>query len=106
MANGMEMMLKSFGVDPAKIKAEFETMRTGVTTTLKNIDERLALIEARQKNIYEQNLEQLKLLQEITAWKRVSTHQSLLNPQAQPPTAQTPPPPLPQPVPANPQPPQ
>lgn len=45
MASGMEMMLKSFGVDPKKLVEDFTLMKEGVINTLKEISERNARIE-------------------------------------------------------------
>lgn len=92
MASGIEMMFKSFGIDTSKVMSEFEAFRTGATNTLRNIDQRLARLET----ILELNT---KLLEEITAWKRIQTHQSLLTHPLQPQSPQ----PQPNPQPSQPE---
>lgn len=90
MANGMAMMLKSFGVDPEKIVNDFTQLKDGVQNTLKYIDGRLDAIEKTQRHIAEQQNELLILMREVTAWKRQQQHPLVLNPQAPPPTAPPP----------------
>lgn len=55
--NGMEMMLKSFGLDPKKLIADFEQLKALTTGTLAKIDERLADIQARQIRMEERQEE-------------------------------------------------
>jgi hypothetical protein len=50
---GMEMMLKTMGFDPAKIKAEVEQFAATLRQTLTNFDMRLKAIEEAQKRIEE-----------------------------------------------------
>lgn len=107
--DGMSMMLKSMGIDTGKIIEDFTQLKNGVQTILAQIDERLARIEKAQAAILESQSrlenctdlimvgtrEHLKLLQEITAWKRIQAFQSLNQPQPQP-TAPQPQSPQPQ----------
>jgi hypothetical protein len=78
MPLGMDIMFKSLGVDPAKIIADFESLRTNVVGYMKATDERLSGIEKSQAEI-------LNLLREVVAWKRIQQHQTIA--QLQRPTA-------------------
>ena len=52
MAGGMEIMLKSFGLDPEKIKAEFGSLGAAVReveATMKRIEAKLDLVLAERK---------------------------------------------------------
>jgi len=51
MASGIEMMLKSAGIDVEKITADFTTLKDGVIDTLKSVDAKLQRIEERQQEI-------------------------------------------------------
>jgi predicted KAP-like P-loop ATPase len=106
--DGIQMMLKSMGIDPEKMKADFTAMKEGVTKTLGEINTSLARIEKRQELLLNRtesltellketqpvllrdNETILKLLQELTAWKRQQASQQLaqrtaqMQPQAQP----------------------
>lgn len=84
--NGMQMLLGQLGIDPKKITDDFTALSTGVQTTLGKIEQRLEGIEKTQATI-------LTLVQELTAWKRIQTHQPQLSLPAQPqavPAAQPP----------------
>jgi hypothetical protein len=103
MAGGMEMMMKSFGIDPKKIMDDFTSLKDGVTKLLHGIDLKLAEVERVQKSLAESQARieasqetGLKLLEEITAWKRIKvqqdlTQRSLQNPPPPPLTLQPPP---------------
>lgn len=83
---GMEMMLKSIGVDPKKIIADFEALRTGVTKTLDQLNERLTAIEKTQNEIREA----------ITLWMKKQPEPNQVQSQPQPlPVQQQPPNPSP-----------
>lgn len=88
--SGIALMLKSFGIDPEKLMGEFTEFKNGVQKILERIDNgQKANLEAvtRLEAMAESNQ---KLLQELTAWKRIQTHQPQLNQPQQP---QVPPPP-------------
>jgi hypothetical protein len=90
MASGMEMMLKSLGVDPKKIIQDFEALRTGVTKTLAELNERLTAIEKTEAEL-------LAGQREIILWMNQQPPQQQTPPQPQ----QVPPPP-PNPLPLSP----
>lgn len=71
--SGMAMLLKQLGIDPEKITADFTALKEGVEKTLKEISGTLKRLEEKQDL-------NTKLLQELTAWKRIQTYQ----PQNQP----------------------
>lgn len=88
---GIALMLKSFGIDPEKLMLEFTKFKDGVGQILDRIDngqkanlEAVNRLEAMAKS-------NEKLLQELTAWKRIQTHQPQLS-QPQPPQVLPPPP--------------
>lgn len=56
--DGMQMMLKSLGIDPAKIMGDFTALKNLVDFQLKEIHKKLDNIEGMQKTI-SSNLEQL-----------------------------------------------
>ena len=112
MASGIEMMLKSMGVDTGKIVGDFTALKDNVVKTLVAIDQRMADIEKTQEEIHRKIDLAVNLMEEITAWKRQLVAREL-NPQwqthiAQPPLNQPPAdqngPPNPQQQPPNPQP--
>lgn len=51
MASGIEMWLKSAGIDIEKIQADFSALKDGVVNTLKEIDVRLTRIEQSQQRM-------------------------------------------------------
>ena len=53
--NGMEMMLKAMGMDPAKIMAELNKASEGFQAVVKHFDARLDAIEKRLEKIEGQN---------------------------------------------------
>jgi hypothetical protein len=84
MPSGLEMMLRSFGIDPQQIvndvKGQIEQVKIGVTNTLAEINGRLIAIEETQARIE-------IMLQEVTAWKRQQKSAEMLalnQPQQQP----------------------
>jgi hypothetical protein len=87
-SKGMALMLQSFGIDPEKIKKDIEGMKEGVTKTLNEINQKLAEAETRQ-------ILTLKLVEEITAWKRQQMILQLQNQQPPPPIVPRPPNPAP-----------
>jgi hypothetical protein len=95
-SKGMAMMLQSFGIDPEKIKKDIEGMKEGVTKTLNEINQKLAEAEERQ-------ILTLKLVEELTAWKRQQVILQLQN-QQPPPLIVPRPPNLAQAVPSTPPP--
>jgi DNA repair exonuclease SbcCD ATPase subunit len=87
--NGIEMMLKSAGIDIEKITKDFESLKDGVVKTLQEINTRLTNLESRGENMAKQQSEILALVrgiqvlevadhlgqirtltEELTAWKR------------------------------------
>lgn len=50
---GMEMMLQSMGIDPAKIMADFNSLKIGVTNELQAINKHLSTIEKQNTEILE-----------------------------------------------------
>jgi phage-related minor tail protein len=62
MATGLEMMLKSMGIDVGKAITDFEELKKGVTNTLTSIDTRLASIEKRQEEIWQKLQQQTQPL--------------------------------------------
>lgn len=47
MSAGMQMMMKSFGIDPEEIRQNIETFKNQVTTSVESVDLRLAKVEAQ-----------------------------------------------------------
>lgn len=88
MAAGMEMMLKSLGLDPKVIMAKVGEFQDGIKTVLTNISLRLDAIEKTQGEIREAQKVNYNLLTELTAWKRIQQS-------AQPPLRSVQPPPNP-----------
>jgi hypothetical protein len=91
--DGMQMMLKSFGIDPEKIKGEFLAFQEGVKKTLAHIDGKLTNIEKQNAEILAGQSRIEKRQEEI--WQMNQTALSMssqvqLRP-AQPPTVQQPP---------------
>lgn len=83
MASGIEMMLKSLGIDPKKIMADFETLMNTVQSEQKNINAKLDRIEKRQD----------ELCSMVKAALRMSSQLQLVQPpQTQPPPQQEQPP--------------
>jgi hypothetical protein len=98
MAKGMEMMLKSLGLDPTVIMGRVQEFQKGITDLLTNINTRLEGIEKQQAEIRASQTETLKLIQELTAWKRITVQEWLQNqqqPPQVPPSQPQPPQPLP-----------
>jgi hypothetical protein len=83
MSSGMEMLLKQLGIDPQKISSDFTALKDGVQKTLTKIDERLGQMQEAQARIEASQQLNTKLLEEITAWKRIQQYQSN-QPQQQP----------------------
>ena len=82
--NGMEMMLKSMGIDPAKIMSDFNNLKNGVTQELQAIAKHLETIEKQNVEI----LEGQKRIEErqARAWKKLeeAEAQAQTAPQPQP----------------------
>lgn len=94
------MMLKSVGLDPDKLIAEFEAMKKGVTETLQSIDK--GQKEADLKLIAIQNAQREldQRMEEVRSWiTKLGQYQLLAQPQATPLS-------LPHTAPAQPKPPQ
>lgn len=107
--DGMQMMLKSMGIDTDKIVADFTQLKDGVIKTLTGIDERLARLETLEAKVYDNQTQIINLLQEtnpvllgdldvikklaqeITAWKRQQVTAQLLQVTAQQPPKPQPP---------------
>jgi len=90
---GMEMLLKSMGVDPGKIMADFQALKDGVLALLKKLDERISETQKMQAEIQASQAEVKIMLTELTLWMRVQKEQARLdrlNQLQQPPTAQQP----------------
>lgn len=52
MSSGLEMMLKAAGIDIGKVMADFNSLKTGVDTTLTQINQKLARIETRVEELW------------------------------------------------------
>lgn len=83
MPTGIEMLLKSAGLDITKVMADFTTLKDGVIQTLKSIEGKLENIEKRQEEI----------------WTKLQQQPNMQPPAQQPPAVQNQPQTLP---PANP----
>lgn len=76
MPTGIEMLLKSAGLDLNKVMADFTSLKDGVIQTLKSIEGKLENIEKRQEEI----------------WTKLQQQPNMQpQPQAQPPTQNPPP---------------
>jgi hypothetical protein len=104
MASGMEMMLKSMGFSPEKLipelQVKFGPLLDGVKKSFEAMEARLGALEKQCAEIREGQETSLKLLQELTAWKRQMVQlqlkeMSLQNPPPQPLIARPAPNPLP-----------
>lgn len=90
--NGMEMMLKSMGVDPGKIMQDFTNLKEGVTKELKEIREHLSTIAKQNTEILEGN----KRIEgnQVRAWQKIleveAQQQPLQTVQQQQPSAPVP----------------
>lgn len=87
MAMGIEMMLKSFGLDPALLKQEIEKVVSGMRQEIAKLHTRIDDVEKTNERIEAKLDESLTLLRELTQWKRVHNPVVILNP-PQPPQPQ------------------
>lgn len=75
MATGVEMLLKSMGLDPAKLTQDFDALKGAVIQSLTNINQRLERMDKRQE----------ELCQKMEAALRMSSQVQLVQqPQTQP----------------------
>ena len=51
--SGLNMLMKSFGFDPAELMEQVEQARAGAIQMVKHFDQRLRVIEAKQDAILE-----------------------------------------------------
>jgi hypothetical protein len=89
MASGIEMMMKSLGIDPGKIMADFLALKDGVIKELQGINSKIERIEKSQEDFRQ--------------WLRKELEQERTT-QQQPQAVQQPQKPQPQLQPMNPQP--
>lgn len=99
MATGMEMLMKSMGIDPQKITSDFTNLKDGVLKTLADIDARMTRMETRLEEIWKANqlaLSRSSQIQLVPQQPQPSLqHQPQSEPNTQP-TAQPQPQPQPQ----------
>jgi hypothetical protein len=98
MASGIEMMLKSMGIDIEKVKKELEQklgeMLAGLKTVAGNIDAKLLAIQQGQAELARQQKVCIEMMEEIRAWQM--NQQAPAPPQNRPaPQLVAPPPPNP-----------
>ena len=55
MMNGMDMMLKSLGIDPEKIKLEIASTANNLRLMLIRLHEEIAVLQKQQTAMHEQN---------------------------------------------------
>lgn len=65
MSKGMDLMMKSFGVDPSKIISDFTALKDGVIKTLTQLDERMTLIQVAEARIEQRQTELLNRMEEL-----------------------------------------
>lgn len=85
--NGMEMMLKSMGIDPAKIMADFTSLSegvkkelSGIRTHLENIEKQNIEILTRVKAVEERGEKAWQKAQELEAQMQQSPQPTALAP--------------------------
>lgn len=84
--DGMTMMMRSLGIDPVKIQADFKDLTDGVIKTLEKIEAKLGQIEARQESLSQRMEEIWKANQTaLRMTSQVGLVSPLPNPQPSPP---------------------
>lgn len=102
MASGIEMMLKSMGIDVEKVKKELDAKLSeglnGLKAVAQNIEVRLAAIQAAQVEMARRQQVCIEMMEAITTWQ---TNQAQAPPPQNRPAPQlvAPPPPSPQHIP-------
>ncbi|SRR5258708_933822 len=95
--NGMEMMMKSFGIDPARIMKDFADLKDGVIKSLGSIDTQLKAIaqaqiticnhieaiEKRQEELWQMNQRALTMSSQVQLVPQPQNQQQPMQPEKQ-----------------------